>query len=289
MTTYSTSSRWKHTSDAEYQEWVQEWYDILVGVGLTQTSDTGQIAVSPVTLTRPAVSTLSPGYLIFRFNDALQATAPIFIKWRFGTGSSLLTRPQIAYEIGTGTDGSGNITGSLRSGTHITGYSADSETAYPSDACYNATYGFFGLSWKGTGSGHVYFMVARSCDANGSPTGTGVLFAKDDTSGSFAIQHHDYVDNITQNGSYTTAPYCCPYGNFGNIADDNGDVPVYLCYVAVPQPLPLIGMCSIAAGAVSHGGTFSTTLFGATPHTYFYVSGTLSTPTGSYYICMLWE
>ena len=289
MTTYSTNSRWKHTTDAEYQEWVQEWHDILIGVGLTQTSDTGQYATSPVTLTRPAVNTLSTGYLIYRFNDTLQATAPIFMKFRFGTGASLTNRPQIYYEVGTGTDGSGNITGLIRAGVMINGYSADVETAYPSDACYSAAAGFFGLSWKGQSNGFTFFMVARSCDSNGSPTGVGALFFHGETSTSFIVQHYDYVDVVTQNGSYITAPFCCAYGNYGNIADDNGDTPVYLCYVAVPQPQPLIGLCGLANGGLAHGGTFSTTLFGATPHTYMYINNANVGASGSYFACMLWE
>ena len=63
--------------------------------GLTQTSDSGQTNADS-----------SLGYQIWRFNDTLQSTAPIYFKLWYQTASNVM---QVI--VGTGSDGAGNITG----------------------------------------------------------------------------------------------------------------------------------------------------------------------------------
>jgi hypothetical protein len=80
----------------------------LDGCGLVQTSDTGQL--DPATVALPGSSNSDGGYWIYRFNDALQGSAPVFLKVIPGRGASLpATRVRI--EVGTGTNGAGVISG----------------------------------------------------------------------------------------------------------------------------------------------------------------------------------
>ena len=107
MTTASTNTAIDHTSDAGFRTWVAEIITQLLAVGLTQTADTGQINTASVT--RPAINTMA-GYAIFRFNDTLHATNPIFLKLQFGTGGSTTT-PAMQLQVGRGSNGSGTLTG----------------------------------------------------------------------------------------------------------------------------------------------------------------------------------
>lgn len=72
------------TAQQAFQSAVNEVYNNLIACGLSvQTSDTGQIA-APYTGELPFVGPMNIGYYMFKFNDTLQATKPVFIKLEFG-------------------------------------------------------------------------------------------------------------------------------------------------------------------------------------------------------------
>jgi len=98
-------------TDAKFRAWVLACITALTDVGLVQTADTGQI--DPATVSAPPSSGSKQGYAIFRFNDALQATLPIFIRLDFGTvfKSGTDTRPTLWVTVGTSTNGSGTLGG----------------------------------------------------------------------------------------------------------------------------------------------------------------------------------
>ncbi len=88
----------------------------ILAVNIVQTSDTGQINWASVT--KPSVAWTQSGYEIYRFNDTLQSTKPVFFKLYYGCG------PNSAYlslwlQVGTGTDGAGNLTGNVSAGFTI--------------------------------------------------------------------------------------------------------------------------------------------------------------------------
>ena len=95
------------TSDAEWRIFLSNYRAALSGAGFVRTSDTGQI--DPTTVLRPATNTMS-GYDIWRFNDAAQATHPIFFKVEYGMATAF-GRMSFYVTVGTGSDGAGNITG----------------------------------------------------------------------------------------------------------------------------------------------------------------------------------
>ncbi|MCB1713466.1 MAG: hypothetical protein KDH96_13660, partial [Candidatus Riesia sp.] len=67
------------STDALFRDWGSKLSAAIQAVGLVKTGDTGQINWSTVT-----VGTGIRGYEIFRFNDSLQATTPVFIKIEYG-------------------------------------------------------------------------------------------------------------------------------------------------------------------------------------------------------------
>jgi len=295
MATNNYSTVIEHSSDATFRAWGSALSAALAAVGLTQTSDTGQIDWA--TVTRPGTNTAA-GYEIWRFNDTLQATAPIFIKIEYGTGS-LAFAPQAWLTVGTGSDGSGTITGqsSTRSTWMRNNNIASTVTPYPTYVCYNATEGFLGIMFKmGTPAadtfGHGFMAVARSVDQDdGDTNGDGcVVYAGSPSSGMAASQ------SIRFTATAATYPSNIAYALVPNnqtaslVGSDNQ---AYLHFMVNPQVLVVKQLCTIVAAEVPLGNTFTATLVA---DALTYISGGQSASPGNvanvspaWTIAMLWE
>jgi hypothetical protein len=274
MTTRSFSTRIRHSTDAYFQEWATELHDELIAAGLVQTSDTGQLA-SPVVAARGADGS-SAGYWIFRFNDSLQGSAPIFLRVEPGTllggGNSY---PKCKIQVGTGTDGAGTLTGLVSTNTgdqqNFWGFNQlDTDTAYLTLICHTA--GFFGINYKcGTGGADGLFIVARTVDGSGTPTALGAIAVWGQSNTTlrvsqafrFAATGVVYALKGQQSeialGISPQAPTSSAVGS---------DFQAYLGYTITPQVNPLHGVCGVYDTEVPHGTTFSATLVGSTAHTY---------------------
>lgn len=102
-------------TDAHWRAWVQFVHDVFA-LGWVQTSDTGQITIS--TSTKPGAGSTVVGYEVWKMNDSLQATKPVFLKIEYGSGGAANT-PAWWLTIGTGSDGAGGITGILFARTSL--------------------------------------------------------------------------------------------------------------------------------------------------------------------------
>ena len=180
MATYVWNSSISQSTNTTFQAWVNEIFTALVTqCGLTQTADTGQMAV-PCVSAVPAINTLA-GYYVFSFNDTLQGTAPIFLRLDFGTGS-VATLPLIEITVGTGSNGAGTITGLGSAAINKFGVSvsvAPGGGAFNSYACYNATQGVLWVVGKlgapGAGyNGQFAFGLWRTVNPSGAPTADGL-------------------------------------------------------------------------------------------------------------------
>jgi hypothetical protein len=95
-------------SDAEWRAWCQEIDTALKASGfLVAAADTGQIDLT--TAVRGAINTYS-GYKIYRANDVLQATKPMFLKVEYGVAGAI-TRPLLRFQMSTATNGAGALSG----------------------------------------------------------------------------------------------------------------------------------------------------------------------------------
>lgn len=297
MTTQSWSTRVRHDDDATFQEWATELFNKLVAVGLVQTADSGQLA-TPVVASIPGSSTAA-GYWVFEFDDAQQSTAPIFLKVEVGTHSGS-TSPRIRFTVGTGSNGSGTLTGTALTTTRVAcGNSPQtSNTGWQSLMCH--TEGFFGFCWKMQSSSDALFMVCRTSDSSGIPTATGamVVWGSSNSGTLTATQALRFAATAVAYAARTAVdqtalgmnPQCRDSSAVG------GDTQAYLGYTVTPQVSPLIGMCGVLDSEVSDASTFTATLVGATPHTYVactYFGGPFGPvavgTTGGLKFAMLWE
>ena len=109
MATSVQSSTWTNADDAGFRAWGSAISAGLAAVGLVKVPVTG--TVNWATAVRGA-TVASWGFEIWRFDDALQATHPVFIKVEYGAGNSSTVGqsvPQLWVTIGKGSDGAGGI------------------------------------------------------------------------------------------------------------------------------------------------------------------------------------
>lgn len=115
---------------------------------LVKTADTGQVNWATVT-TVPGANVIRD-YEVFRLNDALQATAPIFIRvdyvsWPIGA-SNTDRYPKLQFTVGTATDGAGNLRGATTPPMECNSYAntnIGSWNAYASTGASGAQLVFF--------------------------------------------------------------------------------------------------------------------------------------------------
>lgn len=201
-------------NSAGFQAWITEMTTELTAVGLTQTADTGQI--NPATVALPGSANTIAGSQIWRFNDTLQATSPVFLKIEYGTGGAITTVPLIILSIGQGSNGSGTLTGTVSARVACTaGNALNSAVANaPSFWVYNPTYGVLACAWKfGINSSTVAstvpmagFIIERSCDTSGNATGDAVsLITTSNSAVGSAV-----VGNCIQTYSYLASALTTP-------------------------------------------------------------------------------
>ena len=98
--------------DTRFQTWVTFISNSLTSIGWAKTADTGQIV--PASVTAPVAIDTSAGYEIRQSDDAFD---DIYLKIEYGSG------PTVGYKafwvtMGTGSDGSGGITGEFFARVH---------------------------------------------------------------------------------------------------------------------------------------------------------------------------
>jgi len=281
-----------HTSDAGFRAWVAEFIAQLANAGAVQTADTGQINTS--TVTRPGTNTTA-GYAVFRTPDST-----LYYKFEFGTGVAA-TAPRILVTIGTGSNGTGTITGQTNtaSSTMVNGAApVSTSTAYVSRWCCKN--GYIGISWKEgsvTGGGIAGILVS-GVTVDGSQTITSTGFALVRLNGAnLSVQSVRTaatavtLTDQTINSSRAFSLTCIPGGESSSI-DSSGNNQAYLWWINVKDVQPFLWGCTVYSAEAGVGTTFSATLIGSTAHTYVALVGVgANSPVNSatFACAMLWE
>lgn len=287
MTTASSTAVMDHTTTAGFRVWGAAIKAILGASGLIQTADTGQIDWTTVTL--PANNAVG-GYEIWRFNDTLQGTTPIFLKVEYASGSNI-GRPSLWLTIASASNGSGTLTGTTyfsRAAMAIT--TAVTVGTYPLYACH--TDGFFGLTAyrraiTGT-SGGFHFMICRTVDAAGTITSTGVITY----TAVGAVSRNVYMDGVLY---AATGGFCSMPGTpMSTIV--GGNVQLFRHFAMQPTIICVPQVLSYYGTEIPTETTFTATPIGATSHTYLALSdgaGPTTTADGGLGVgnrmAMLWE
>lgn len=289
MTTATSASRIRHDSDAAFQEWVQEMTLKLAECGLVQTADTGQI--NPGSATRPAINT-SAGYQIWRFNDALQATAPVFLRIEYRTGS-VVTNPAMFLGVGTSTNGAGTLGGVTWAPAAMATMNASQTTDTLRNSYWCHTNGFFGMDWKaGAGATETQVLLARSVNpTTGAPTNEGLMTIRmgNNFLGYYTMKFTAPTE-VLNTGTVTDAQIC-HWPMLQNTSSLVGlDPQVSLAWMPIRRVTPVVGIVGCRDAEFTPFNTFTFTPIGSTPHTYIALSNFPHMSGGGFLkAAMLWE
>lgn len=220
---------------------------------LTLVAQTGQINWS--TVTAPSSNGDIRGFEVYRFNDTLQATAPIFIKVEYGSTTIQRERPVLKMTVGKSVNGSGTIGDVLLPATEVI-QAGNIPNAVPSN-CYfgNGDGSCLVISlWPTEAAFQTqgsYLALERSRDVSGAATGDAVWWQ---FSGATATdgdinQSTDYVAGTVNTLAYGAVPVLYPLT--ANVSLSNGvSTPVFTGSVITAQRVswvPTALMCCAQA------------------------------------------
>jgi hypothetical protein len=262
-----------NTASTAFRTWGGAISTALATAGLVQTSDTGQI--NWTTVTNPGTTSTAYGYEVWRFNDSLQSTKPLFFKLEYGAGAAAAT-PALWVTTGTATDGAGTMTSASGTGTSTTSRRTIGDTTQtltavtgnvyigaPDSSCIGV------LAWPGYSStwGGMAFFIERTRDSDGTPNGNGYLFGSAKSlTGSAGTTTWDqrHFSGLPIPSQWTMG--LCPFlndSNFTSVSDGATLYPLpfmtgYTPRMGGPSKL-LVG---IGKGDVTANTTFSMTHYG---------------------------
>ena len=276
MTTATWTTGLSAADTAGWQAFLTEFETKMTAVGMVQTGDTGQIAGSSVTY--PGTNTTA-GYQIWYLNDSMHATQGIYIKFTFAQGSTT-ARLNLTFQVGEGSDGSGNLTGQTSdSKTWTYGSGNIGASTYPSYAVMVT--GLFGLVWKVgcSAAGYAFgaIIVARPSDSSGAPTAEGCMILCQSNTSSAASSVMG-MQTVRFDATATTFAFggqgTADGNNYFNLpgsdttTDVSGDTQAVVAWGPLPTFRPFIGLGCCLINELSAGSTASITFVGSTAHTY---------------------
>lgn len=292
MTTYSDNTAYTNNTVEGYRIAGLEYGNILSSIGLVKTADTGQIDWA--TVAKPTAGQQNAGYEIWRLDDALQATAPIFIRieWRTAPESASTAYANNTFMtigVGKGSDGAGNLTGVLCVPQYMVhqNYGTYSDTGAIRSSYAAAVNGAYWVAFKVGSANTNCFYLNRWVDSTGNPTGDGVtLYAANRSSSAFNSYHASY-DELFYYGVGSGQACFIPGGYTANIL---GDPQIFPHFAITPVAIAQVGALTIPSALVALAGTIAATPAGSVEHTYIsmgYEFGYGAQNTG--YIALIWE
>jgi hypothetical protein len=257
------------STDANFRPIVQFIEDTLVTTGgWVVTSDTGQATLS--TITHPTVANTKQGYRIYRMADSLQSTNPVFMRLDFG-GSANPVVFGMWVTIGTGSNGSGTITGiAWNGGASATpnvansGNSASAQNAYGSASTNRAC---IAIGIMGSVSNcQTVFTIERSKDSSGNDTGDGLLLCYNLITTTLNQSRYIILAGGTQPTAEGLSYVLTARNPSETFAPGDIGVGIVVPMKGVAQQ-PGMNVMIVNSSDVGAQGSFSMTVYGAT-HTY---------------------
>jgi hypothetical protein len=171
-TRFDTTLQMSNSTDALFQAWTQFIHNTLITTGgWVDPGDTGQVNLA--TAAHPTLANTTVGFRVYRMADALQATAPVYLRLDYGS-SGAANSPRCLVTIGTGTNGAGTITGAIISGTLWAG-NGNAVTACHSYGSADTNRVQLMMFVNGGAVDLMMMSIERSKDATGADTGAGIL------------------------------------------------------------------------------------------------------------------
>lgn len=193
-----------------------------LGTVLTRVPQTGDIDWATATV--PTAGNFA-GSEVYRLNDALQATAPLFFKFEYGSSALAATISAIRLTIGKGVNGSGTITNVLQSAIVVV---SGNNSATAASNCYIS---------NGDGSGFVFSLqpdlpnavggfccVERSRNSSGQATSAAVMLSFQTITSQNHTNRFIAYDIETTLAADNTGLFACPIALSSDVGVTNGTV-----------------------------------------------------------------
>lgn len=251
--------------------------------GLTQTTDTGQIALSGLTWVN--TTSTNYGYEIWKFPDALQSTTPIFIKVEYMNSTGSATVVGMKVSVASSTDGAGTLTTTAGpvfgpyGGTGLGAFAA-SRVSY---ACY--TDGTFALIMAKdaqsaaltTNNTLLSLVIDRARNNSGVAQSGGYLVSAQSANG-FVQHRHMYGTNTT--AVTLGPPFLMP--NFAAVSSIEGtNVNAVRVYMQTPGIHPSLGFLAYYNNEIADLTPQTFTILGSS-HTYLPVARAFNNWNGGF-------
>ena len=202
-TNYNAGITTTSTTAANIQAFATFISTLLTSGGWTQSGDSGQQASASWPA---ATSTNNPGgYQIWHMTDTLAGSYPIYIKLEYGSGTSA------AYfgfwcTIGTGSNGSGTITGIIGARTYLSNtLGSGSYPCYGSATTSKLVIAMFATT--GGGAAGLMYSIERAKDTSYADTGSGVIVWGYGHQYAAIDQYIDYAGTLSKSFSVSASPY----------------------------------------------------------------------------------
>lgn len=168
------------TTDASFRAWGSAISASLTSMGLSMTSDTGQI--NWATVLHPTTTSQTMGYEIWKFNDSLQGTVPVIIKLEYGSASGAAVRPGLWITVSSASNGSGTLTGQVTGRFQLGGTTTN--TALFSCVFSGDTNRIGMALFTNLSGGAFAWFLERTKNSDGTDSSLGALLATYDGIGS---------------------------------------------------------------------------------------------------------
>lgn len=294
MTTNSYTSSISHSNTTNFRIWGLALSNALTAIGFIKSADTGQI--NWATVNRPGVGA-SAGYEIRYLNDSLHASAPIYVKLEFSTGLGGAAYPNMFITVGTGTNGSGTITGVIMPRTeNIGGYYALDSTvsSYQTHCCMVDGCAWFVLKADSKSSAYpvAFFSVHRTEDSSGTPTAQGAVVYMNYLGAYAYVWAYEFTTGFNYTYASIQSSYTFMPGDLWTLgtihAGVPGDYQVARHYCAMPLVTPISTIVSMSqTDGVALGATFDCRVLGVYDRTYISLGNNGSQTPETF--ALIWE
>jgi hypothetical protein len=258
----------------------------FANAGWLRSAQGGQIDWTSVT--GNASMSANFGYEIWQMNDSLQNTTPIYLKIAYRSGAAQANTPAFQFQIGSGTDGAGNLIG-VTSVVVVANTQLANPTAQP---CF-----FVGTSsrlamalWTTAtpDTGCMFFSIERTHDAGGNDTVAGAMMS------CYAYNNNSLGSQIYWSPLGTPGNATENYGVFATTLTSTGNVlqvyPQYYCDGLFTNPS--LNIIWAVTGTVTPYAPVSIPFYGATRQylpTFIINSASYRTGTLNLQPMILWE
>lgn len=228
MSTLTFANQFSCATDALFRDWGLA-LSTMFSTLLTKVTTSSDIDWSVVTKPTSA-GNYAATFEIYRFNDALHSTHPLFIKIEYGVGGAA-NAPALRLTIGKSCDGAGMIGGTIIPAIEVLNSSSAITTVRTSYACNGSGSSFcvaFAPNQSSTGA-YGAFAIERGVNPDGSYNGEGLFLAYKKTNGTVSLwnSYQASYSLASSNNSLTAGLFPSLYSLSSGDSYANGELTPY--------------------------------------------------------------